>query len=393
MPDYVKIDYKRELEEVAKNMIFVHSPDILIKIIIRRLIKVLDLEHAGVLLQDKISNSYLLSISRGKGSFCLPSGFLSLNKKSPIIRFFTSKQISGMQKKVLLLKDVQRILSSSAVRKNPEMREFLCQLREQMVLYRAKLCIPSFFRNQLIGVFVLGKKKRGGGFSEEEINFLRALASDVSMSFTNARLFEELLQQVEFNRHLFYNTISALAQAIEAKDIYTSGHTQRVTEISLRIGQRLIRDSKRNFNSQFLENVKVSSMLHDIGKIGIPEEILNKKGKLTIGERKIIQRHPVIGADILGPIKELGSIRSAILSHHERFDGKGYPHGLKRDRIPIVASVIGCADAFDAMTSDRPYRDRMSETEVFREFKSERGKQFHPAIADIVMDLIKKGQT
>jgi len=136
----------------------------------------------------------------------------------------------------------------------------------------------------------------------------------------------------------------------------------------------------------------IASLLHDIGKIGVPEHILNKRHELTVGERNRIKEHPMIGVNILKPIKELEGSMLGVRYHHERFDGKGYPDGLKGEEIPLIASIISVADSFDAMSTDRPYRLALPKDEAINEIRNLSGRQFCPRIADTFMDLCKEGK-
>ena len=137
-----------------------------------------------------------------------------------------------------------------------------------------------------------------------------------------------------------------------------------------------------------MENLHIASLLHDIGKIGTPERILNKSSELTIGERKVIQEHPLTGVTILQSIKELGEAIPGIKYHHERYDGKGYPEGLKGKEIPLVASIISVADTFDAMTTDRPYRKALSKEQAVAELKRCSGAQFDPEIIKAAQEVL-----
>jgi len=183
-----------------------------------------------------------------------------------------------------------------------------------------------------------------------------------------------------------------LAATIEAKDRYTHGHTTRVTNLSLNIAERLRQKNKKTINEKFLEHLHIASLLHDIGKIGVPEFILNKKGDLTVGERNRIKEHPMIGATILQPLRELDVPMLGVKHHHERFDGTGYPDGLKGEQIPLIASIISVADTFDAMTTDRPYRSRLSEGDAIKEIMRVSGRQLDPHIASTFVELSRENK-
>jgi HD-GYP domain-containing protein (c-di-GMP phosphodiesterase class II) len=254
------------------------------------------------------------------------------------------------------------------------------------------VCIPSYFRDELLGLLFLGQKENGSKFIDEELDFFVALNSNVAMAIRNAQLFKELEYELGRKHQLFTRTTIALAAAIEAKDHYTHGHTTRVTSLSLEIAQRMGQKDKHNFNNKFMEDLHISSLLHDIGKIGVPEHILHKRSSLTVGEHNRIKEHPMIGVNILKSIKELEGVVDGVRYHHERFDGKGYPEGLKGDQIPLIASIITVADSFDAMNTDRPYRCALNKSEAINEIKNLSGRQFSPRVADTFLELCREGR-
>lgn len=184
---------------------------------------------------------------------------------------------------------------------------------------------------------------------------------------------EELIKNLQ---ELIYNTVSAIASALEAKDPYTYGHSYRVTYYSIKIGEQL------GLEKRMLSFLEFASLLHDIGKIGIPEEILHKPSSLSDEEFKIIRKHPEIGGNILESLKNIKTIIDCVVHHHERFDGKGYPEGLEGEKINIVAKILAVADTYDAMTSDRPYRKGMSHETAIKEIKKQSGLQFDPEVVE-----------
>ena len=191
-----------------------------------------------------------------------------------------------------------------------------------------------------------------------------------------------LKKETEGTRRLFTQTAEALASAIDAKDKYTKGHSSRVAEYSRKIAELAGK------NQQECDEIYYAALLHDVGKIGIPKEILNKNGKLTNEEYEVIKEHPVIGEQILSSISESPYLSIGAQSHHERYDGKGYPAGLKGNDIPEIARIIAVADAYDAMTSKRSYRDAVPQQVVREEFIKCTGTQFDPVFAKIMIHLI-----
>jgi len=183
-------------------------------------------------------------------------------------------------------------------------------------------------------------------------------------------------------RSLYLSTIQALNKTVEAKDPYTSGHANRVEKFAV--------DLAKAYHLPFesIQNLKTASILHDIGKIGIHDEILNKASRLTQEEYQEIMRHPAIGAEIISKVNFLSDITTIVKHHHERYDGKGYPDGLSGEDIPIEAAILTIADSYDAMTSDRPYRTAMTPEEALSELQKNAGTQFHPDLVKVFVSII-----
>ena len=186
---------------------------------------------------------------------------------------------------------------------------------------------------------------------------------------------EERHKQAE---RLFNQFINALAETIDAKDSYTNGHSLRVAQYSVQIAGRAGK------NSEEQERIRYMGLLHDIGKIGIPDSIITKNSSLSDKEYVVARKHPEIGAEILAKITEIPDLGTGARWHHERYDGTGYPDGLKGDEIPEEARIIAVADAYDAMASRRSYRDVLPQKEVYEEIKKGKGTQFDPVFAEII---------
>ncbi len=189
---------------------------------------------------------------------------------------------------------------------------------------------------------------------------------------------QEVLEKTKENEQLFLHVVASLADSIDAKDAYTKGHSGRVAQYSKEIARRYGYDEAQQ------DSVYMMGLLHDVGKIGVPDEVINKPGRLTDEEFECIKKHHVIGGRILGNIKEMPSLASGAKWHHERFDGRGYPEGIKGEDIPEEARMIAVADAYDAMSSKRSYRDSLPQETVRGEIEKGRGTQFDPVFADIM---------
>lgn len=202
-----------------------------------------------------------------------------------------------------------------------------------------------------------------------------------------SRLYEMLQKDYESEMENVENVLVALAKAIEAKDKYTEGHTDRVSHIAVKIGEKL------ELSEEQLKILKIGGLVHDIGKIGVPENILNKPGKLDYEEFEVIKTHPVIGEEICKPLKSLDYVLDIIRQHHEKLNGTGYPDGLRGDQIAIEPRIVAVADIFDAISSDRPYRGKMSAGEIISVMKKEKeAGNLDPQVVDCLLLLIEEKQ-
>lgn len=387
-----RIDYKKELERASKSMILVHDPRLLIKMILRVLVQRVNVTQACMLLNDRHRDTYVLTVSGGARGLKIPQGFARIDAENALIRYFRQCMSAGeLHVETLEYDSAQRKLRRSRAL-TPLQKEMLQGALYQMEIFNAVTVIPTYFRNEILGLLLLGRKKNGRGFSREELDFFLALASDAAMALRNAQLFKDLENEAGKKRRLFINTTIALTAAIDAKDHYTHGHTARVTELSLVLAREFGRKNRAQFGEEFFDHLQIASLLHDIGKIGIPESILNKQGPLDDSERLRMQEHPQVGVNILEPIRELEDCVLGVKYHHEHYDGGGYPEGLKGSEIPLIASIISVADAYDAMVTDRPYRKALSKDETMRQIQKESGCKFDPYIAGVLLDLCRQNK-
>lgn len=181
----------------------------------------------------------------------------------------------------------------------------------------------------------------------------------------------------------YMSTMQIINRLIEAKDTYTSGHATRVQELSIKLANSI------NLKKHVINNISTAALLHDIGKVGINDSILNKPDRLTDSEYEEIKKHPILGAEIINGINFLKDSVDIVLYHHERYDGKGYPKGISGEKIPLEACIVSIADSYDAMTSNRPYRKAMDKETALNEIKNNAGKQFHPVLAEKFIEIMK----
>lgn len=393
----MKIDYKKELETASKGMIMIHEPKLLIKLIVRMIVRKLHIRHAGMILYEPQKDSYILNISRGELGVKIPAGFTRFNNESPVIRIFIQKEFRSLtfNRNAIVAEDINRLIWREGLIHNGNgklTQQLLSNVHEQMQMLNTVACVPAYYHHKLMAVLLLGEKRDASRFEQEELNFFSALASDVAMAIRNAQLFESLKREAERNRTLFLQTIEVLGSTIEAKDAYTHGHTGRVTEYSVMIARHMAETGAVQFPESFFENIYIAGLLHDIGKIAIPEAILNKQGKLTEDEYAVMKQHTLRGSEIVKPLSLPKEAIDGIRHHHERFDGKGYPDGLQDGQIPMAAAIMAVADAFDAMTSDRPYRKGMSKEVAIEEIKRNSGTQFHPVVVKAMVELYEGGK-
>lgn len=244
---------------------------------------------------------------------------------------------------------------------------------------RDMICAPAKTKEKILGV-LQAINKRKGPFSEDDIEIFNALANQVAIAVENANLYQEL-------KETFYGVTEALAETIEKRDPYTGGHTKRVMDYSLRIGKSL-----GLIGTEF-ENLKLAAILHDIGKIGIRDNILLKQDRLSPEEINYMNQHPHYGAEIIKHIKQLKDVIPGVEYHHEKYDGSGYPCHLKDKEIPVIAKIIAVSDTFDAMTTDRPYRKALSTQDAFKELEKGIGTQFDREVVEAFLRIYKDAFT
>jgi putative nucleotidyltransferase with HDIG domain len=331
------------------------SDDQLLKAILNDAVAVLDAQRGAIALVDGPSGKLRLraaamgraqpsAAASGRDSGLRPSFSLSLAERS--------------------LSRGESILSSQ-VAEDPEL-SMARSIAEGSIA--SALCVLLRTPRQRLGVLHLDRGPWQKPFTRDDLHLADALAVHVSAGIESAQLLSK-------QRSLFFDTINVLAQVVESRDHYTGGHTARVTSYSLLLAEQL------QVSPEEMELLRIGTPLHDIGKIGIDDSILRKPDRLSPAEFEIMKMHTVKGAEILETVPDLHSVIPIARSHHERWDGKGYPDGLAGEAIPPLARIVAVSDAFDAMTSDRPYRTGMQPEVAFSEVQKGSGRQFDPRCA------------
>jgi len=236
------------------------------------------------------------------------------------------------------------------------------------------ICVPIVNKGELKGIINLEASAGSKKLDKVDLEFTQVLSNQAATAIDNAQLSNHLQKS-------YFDTISALANAVEAKDPYTLGHSERVTQYSITIAEQM------GLSEDEIRTIQYSAILHDVGKIGVSGTILNKVGRLSFDEYCAIKQHCVIGENIIKRVDFLQETRPIIRGHQEHFDGSGYPDGLAGDEIPLLARILAIADVFDALITDRPYRKAYSYMEAIEIISENTGKYFDPKIVTIFLDI------
>lgn len=350
-----KYRIRRRLVDLSQEITaFIDRRDLLFTII-KGLEEVFGMERAIILLRK--GERYTVSMSIGVDH--LSRRTLWLGDGGSLVRYLEGSEGA--------------ILRTDAIRDPQIPKEVL----EEIDRLDVELCIPITYGRRLLGILGIGEKASGRLYSPEEIGILLNLGREISLGLENTRLYEQMKEN-------FFGIILALIKAIEAKDPYTWGHCERVAEYAVELAEEL------GLSHDIIQLIKTSGLLHDIGKVGIDEEILLKQGRLDDDEFAIIRAHPLIGSRILESIEFHSLIRDGVRHHHERVDGRGYPDGLLGKEIPLALKILSVVDVYEAMTSDRPYRKALSKEEAIRELRMGCGGQFDEGVVKRFIDILER---
>ena len=353
---YKKRDFAR-LETImmyGKKMMKVHSLDKLCNLILEAAVIESGSDRASLMLLEKDGYMYI------KSSIGIPKQIVQK------ARVKVGAGIAGTAAKT-----GEPIIISKGYRIPRNIKRFMRGLK-----LRSALSIPIMSDNTIQGVLNLAKHKSRHLFDRDDAELLMILAYEAGTAISNCMLFQDM-------HDLYAGSIVSLAAAIDARDHYTHGHSSRVSGIAVSIAKSL------KLTGNEIDRIRLASMLHDIGKIGIPDSILLKPGRLTEKEFKVIKKHPIYAVNILKHLPRLKEIVPIVYHEHEHYDGTGYVDGLKAVAIPIESRIIAVADAYEAMTSNRPYRKAMSKKKAIEELKRNSGTQFDPLIVKAFLKVVK----
>jgi response regulator RpfG family c-di-GMP phosphodiesterase len=338
------------LYEISSAMTSEMHLDSLLHLILDSVVREFRADMASILLYNEKSQKLEIKASLGMSEKMVKNGFLAGN--DPI-----TKWVMEYRQPQIINKDKSDKIVFS------EGREFIKSL----------ISHPLLVKGNLLGTLNLIRTDKLNPFSPGQLQSLSIIASKAATAIENSRLYEGL-------KDSYLNSLTALANAVEARDIYTRGHTERVWYLAELIAKQL------NWSEDKQWEVRMGGVLHDIGKIGVPDAILNKPTQLTADEFEIMKEHTTKGVRILEGIPFLKPALPYVLYHHERYDGKGYPEKLTGDKIPVQGRLMAVVDTFDAITSDRPYRPARNFQKALREIEENKGTQFDPLIAEIFLE-------
>ncbi len=329
------------------------------------------------------------------GSFSTARGvILSYDNEKKYFSSVAAKGISGLKGKTLMLSNdtVKALAASGQAMKlgDKEANAVFGTLKGELLRIGAVVACPLVIKDELLGVIAISEKITGQEFASYDMQLFSVMSQHISFSLHTNALFTRLMHKYNENRVLYDNlsmvyrdTIHAFATAIDAKDAYTKGHSHRVSAYCAVVAEKM------GWTNNQVEGIRVSGLLHDIGKITVDKSIINKASPLTNMECRELNSHPVVGYEILSNIHfPWKGVALMTRNHHEKVNGTGYPDRLSHKEIPMGARVMALVDAFDAMTTDRPYRPHLSFSAAIKEIKDNMGTQFDSDIVSVFMSVI-----
>lgn len=335
--------------------------DKITKTVLADVVETLHIGHAAIYIKQNSDNTFHLLAEEGGPK--IPA--IVFSSDHPIVKWLTRQN---------------RILSKNVLNISPLFKAIWENELSYLEEFPAELFIPLNTKGELVGFIIVGSKRSTQAYTYDDEVTLSTLANQTAVVIENARLYEDL-------EETFVQTVVALANAIDIRDTYTSSHSQRIAEWAADIARLL------GCPPQEVQAIYWGGLLHDIGKIGIPDSILRKPTKLDAYEWGIIRQHTILGAQLISPIKKLAHIAPIIECSHERFDGSGYPHGLKGDQIPLGARIIGVVDSYSAMCDERTYKKPIGHKEAVEELKRNSGILFDPQVVTVFLYVLNNHMT
>lgn len=354
--------YQKALKKTEEELAKVGNLRALLIMTVKRISDTLTPDHIAIFIKEAQKNGFAIKISRGKRAIKTEE----ISNNDYLIRWLNK------HKEVVIYEELKYRLESEDFRKRNDEKKKIEQVVKSMEELNANICVPSFYKYKLAGGLILGNRVSGDIYTQEDLDLLQSLAN------RSALIIDDLEVQKEKDS-LTVDAIAALVKATEEKDTYTRGHSERVAQYAEEIAKELKNIVPFRSIFELREKVYYTALMHDVGKVGIPDSILHKPSKLTEEEYRIIKEHPRKSADIIKQIRNLDKeIIDGVLHHHERWDGRGYPDGLVGEDIPKIARILAVADAYDAMTTNRPYRQAFVVESAEQELKLNSGIRFDP---------------
>ncbi|MBI3313381.1 MAG: HD-GYP domain-containing protein [Candidatus Omnitrophica bacterium] len=393
-----KIDYQQALREVAKSMVRLKRPERLLKMITRFIDRELGLLHTSIVVLEEKRKRFIFVDSKGARRF--PIRFVKFEMDHPLVQWFKMGRQSKPQD-YLMRASLNKKLANGRYRLLvSEKRETYEKVKKAMDDLKVELAIPAYFKEMLIGFLLLGEKKDKSSFTDSEISFFQVLTQDCSMAVKNAeyhqglieknRELEKRLKEIEAMQHkeheTYFQIMKALAQEIHAKDPYTFGHINQVERLGIMTAEEMGID----LSGRRRAVLSAGLILHDVGKVGIPDHILKKPSALTAEEKEIMKEHVDKGAKILSHLSDFKEVAEIVHCHHESFDGTGYPRGLKGEQIPIESRIVSVVDSFHAIVSKRCYSTGKPIEVAFEELERCSGTQFDPQVVTAFIRALKR---
>lgn len=357
-----KYEYTVALKKFSDELVKVLDLRELMDTIIFNISHTLNVDHIILLLYDHKSKMYKPKAYLGVGK---PIRHISLSHRHKLISWLKANRSIAIR--------------SRFYTENGHYNRDYHIIYKQMTMFKSEIGLPLIFNNEMIGILTLSEKKNGELYSTEDLNLLGSFANEAAIAFSNAIAYDNL-------KKTYIGTIEAFVKAIEAKDIYTRGHSERVLKISMAIATEM------GLPREQIDTLRYASILHDVGKIAIEDRILNKQGALDTFEYEVIKQHPIIGANIVSTISFLSEAIDVVKHHHEHFNGNGYPSGLKADNIPLLSRIISVADTFDAITSNRLYRQAVDNSLAVEEISRCSESQFDPFVVEAFVSAYRKNR-